>query len=279
MKILVDNQEVETNDLKIIGDGNEGVVYKYHNSALKVYKESNNKFEKILNPKVKRIIDYDDIQKFLELKTSRILLPRKIIYKLEDGCGYYGGYSTNLINNIISPSNMWETLPDYLKKEEEVILKDLELLNENNIAIYDFDSSGNFLYNGKMYFIDAGSLQTSSFPVSKDNQEQMNIALHTHLFLLSNSLENITLELNKMLKRKDITDLRIITFVKKVYNDIYETLKKDYSNYFEFLKDILYFYRYIENYKLEILKEATEDEKYFDLYEENVELLKLVLGR
>ena len=84
MKMLIDNKSLNIADIEkhYIDEGTEVVVYKYNDMALKIYKDYCRK----------QRLDLDTAKELSKIDTSRILLPRNIVYTEN---GEFIGYTTN----------------------------------------------------------------------------------------------------------------------------------------------------------------------------------------
>lgn len=153
------NSDVKTKKLFYIGDqsyefsdedfdfmyeneGQEAVIYRFCDRALKIYKDYCWKDR----------LSEEDAQRLSKISSTRIVLPKELIYdRNRKFCGYsrdfYMSYAISHIANM--------DMEDFLK-ELDLIYRDVEVLSENKVSIDDLDV-GNFIYDGQIRIIDPGS--------------------------------------------------------------------------------------------------------------------------
>ena len=175
MRLFIGDKLVEFNtsdlDKMYINEGNEGIVYRYDNQALKVYKEEQEKCR----------LDEEDSIKLSHIKTERILLPEQMLY--DEACATFIGYTTPFVEkeNI---ENILDLDVISFIDELDAINRDLEMLADNGVLVDDLDSI-NLLYNGKLFLGDPGSYMfVSSLPkqIYKSNVYQLNKFVKEDLF-------------------------------------------------------------------------------------------------
>lgn len=147
MKILLGDELLEFSDEELdymyLDEGQESEVFRYGKDVLKIYK----KFC------IKDRLSEEDAMRLSQIKTQRILLPKKIIRDPEDG--HFMGYSLPFIykysRSIIPRLKISEFLD-----ELDIILDDVSVLSDNGVDIEDLHID-NVLYNGKFFIGDPGS--------------------------------------------------------------------------------------------------------------------------
>ena len=147
IKNLYLNNELINLDLdkmKIIGEGKEGIVYKYNNECIKIFNSKRNNGE---------LLDINE-EKFIfftKLETNNIILPRKLLYNRQNKIeGYIMPYiELDFDLNNIRSKNINEII-----SELKQLKKDIDLLNKNDILINDLKYS-HLLYNNGFYLIDS----------------------------------------------------------------------------------------------------------------------------
>lgn len=147
IKNLYLNNELINLDLdkmKIIGEGKEGIVYKYNNECIKIFNSKRNNGE---------LLDINE-EKFIfftKLETNNIILPRKLLYNRQNKIE---GYIMPYIESDFNLSNIRSKNINEIIVELNELKKDIELLNENDILINDLKYS-HLLYNAGFYLIDS----------------------------------------------------------------------------------------------------------------------------
>ncbi len=241
------DESVDLKKLKVLGGKDEGIVYAYQDYALKIYH----------NMPKKWILNLDDVEYFSKVPTTNILLPKAACFKDNE----YKGAASKLVKDPIPLSEMWETLKNRIEKVRKPIEEDLAILNEYNIRLHDLASNGNLLYNGQIYFCDYGSYEHNSDCTRQlNNLLELKEALHYHLFSLSENYRYLEEEYCNLFNQDYTLSEDFIEFLKIVYGDVLDTI--DDNNYFNFLEDILTYYSSVEEYKLEILENALDNNRY-----------------
>lgn len=150
MGYRLDDREVEISSrrMKRIAYGVTGDVYKYQNKALKIFKKN------------KPIpMDLETAQYLTNINTSRILLPRNILFHNDAFSGYtYKLVKKGSIKGIINLEK------DELIENISIIENEIELLSHKRVLLNGIDPS-NTIYNGKLYLSDPSKytiLNTSS---------------------------------------------------------------------------------------------------------------------
>lgn len=147
IKNLYLNNELINLDLdkmKIIGEGKEGIVYKYNNECIKIFNSKRNNGE---------LLDINE-EKFIfftKLETNNIILPRKLLYNRQNKIE---GYIMPYIESDFDLNNIRSKNINEIISELKQLKKDIELLNENDILINDLKYS-HLLYNNGFYLIDS----------------------------------------------------------------------------------------------------------------------------
>ena len=269
--IVYNNEKIidtKKDNIQILGGKDEGLVFGYDNSVIKIYDDKPNK----------TTLTEDMVRQMANVKTKRILMPTNPIYIKENSEKIYKGFARfGFIKKCIPLSAMWETLGENLEAEGKLIEQDVQTLTANNIKINDLTGIGNLLYNGSLYFCDPGSFEiTNDKTVASNNKEELKAGLHYHLFLLSTVKEYLEDELCRITESNFTLSDDFYNFLLNVYGNVYDTI--DYSNYFSFLEDVLAYYGTIEEYKREILEQAIDDDRY-SRYSYEMEELERVLRR
>ena len=148
LKIYFDGKLLEFSDDSLkrmyINEGAEGIVYRYGDDAIKIYKPYC--FTSRLNE--------EQCKKLGTISTKRVLVPEKIAYA--DDCKTFIGYSTPFVKEI-SCGRIINMSVEALCDELDIIMDDLSVLADNGIEIDDWHI-GNVLYNGKLIMGDPGRM-------------------------------------------------------------------------------------------------------------------------
>ena len=149
MRILLGDKLLEFTDLELdymyLDEGNESVVFKYGNDALKIYKEFCHK---------ERLAE-EDALRLSCISTERILMPKEIIRDADTG--KFIGYSVPYIEKYPSSAIARMKMRDFLR-ELDVICSDIDTLSNAHVDIEDLHVD-NILYNGSFFIGDPGSFE------------------------------------------------------------------------------------------------------------------------
>ena len=147
--LSITEQDVLCNEEKIeyIDKGEEGIVYRYQDKAIKIYH----------NQPKKIVISLKLLEELKKIDLKRIINPIEILFA-EDNLEYIG-YITKYING--DKDSIYEYKKEKLLKELDYINEDLERLGKENIIIGDLRYS-NYLSNiTGMYLLDFGDYDKS----------------------------------------------------------------------------------------------------------------------
>ena len=186
-------------DYMYLSEGTEGIVYRYKRDALKVYKEFS----------CKDRLDEETAKELTLIKTSRILLPRKLLHNISSK---FVGYSTMFLDKYSHKyiSNMKMT--DF-NEEISLLCQDCDILGDRHIDIEDLNSD-NMIYDGSIYICDPGSYKIRrEDPISeikKHNREVMKEYLIESILKSSSKLtrkEKVNLDNHFMIEDVPIEDI------------------------------------------------------------------------
>ena len=181
-------------NLKKIGTGVTGDVYKYKNMALKVFKKDK-----------KTPIDPYTADYLTSISTNRILLPQKLLFynNVFKGCTYKLVSKKGMGNRMIM-------LPkDDLIEDTSIIEKDIETLSNKQVLLNGIEPS-NTIFNGRLYITDPTGY-TRLEDISIEELEKLNKYQFHLLFtilitqeLRKNNFSNRTIqEVKELLEMKD----------------------------------------------------------------------------
>lgn len=205
-KIFLDSSYLKNNK---IGFGNEGVVYKFGDYALKLYYD---------NPK-KDILDTDTINYLSTIETDRILLPIDGIYSEE---GNLLGYLTEYHNahRLKSIKNMdISTFIDEVEKIEN----DALYLEERRVDIDDLYRE-NIVFDGSINLVDPGSYIINDNPYMHNSEKVEEFILDEIIYPIAISMFNSKKVNNILNDTSNNTDQSISQFVKDTSYD-FDTVK------------------------------------------------------
>ncbi len=152
MRILIGEEQIvelspETLEKTYISSGKEASVYWYGDEALKLYHFPCSEYR----------LGLEDAKKLSEIDTSRVLLPKRIIFDPDNGD--FLGYTTIFIPKrpILS---LFKMNMDSFLDEIAVLESDAIRLSNHGVSLDDFNLE-NTIYDGygEIYMIDPGSFQ------------------------------------------------------------------------------------------------------------------------
>lgn len=134
-------QKLDEDKLEVVSNsGSECVVYKYQDSAVKLFRK-NYPFKHLT---------LDELLHLKSIKTQRILMPTDIIF---DEYNNLVGFQMPF---IAKKDNILEMPLKDLFKEMAILEQDAQILTEKKVGLFDMSSS-NFIFNGKVYVVDFGN--------------------------------------------------------------------------------------------------------------------------
>lgn len=188
------NYKLERKDItlngkqKIIGHGYTGNVCQYGNYALKIF------------DKVDDVLDEETARYLSTIRTSRILLPKKLIYYKDK----FKGYSMKLISNKPNSKSIINLPKDKLLEDIELLEDDVTTLSSKRVLLNGMNLN-NIIFNGNLYITDPSrySLLELSDLDKIFNLDDLN---QFQLYLLLNNI--IIQELNKIQKQSGVSELK-----------------------------------------------------------------------
>jgi len=156
--IIVNGEKIKLNDLELLSDkGSECVVYKYKNTAIKLFK----KYYQYPH------LSANDIDYVSGIPTRRILFPTNPILDID---GKLIGYQMPLVKR---EKDIQKEPMSKILKELLVFQFDLMLLERLNIGLFDINPS-NSIFNGKLYLIDPGNYSINDMSTIKRQLDPLN---------------------------------------------------------------------------------------------------------
>ncbi|MBQ7141263.1 MAG: hypothetical protein IJO32_07165 [Bacilli bacterium] len=255
MNIIVNHNfqyiKLDTSDLKKIGSGCEGNVYKYQDIAIKVHDDI----------PIKKTLSQKLVKQFKNIDTKRILLPNGLTFEKAGIFLKYVGYTTQLISNKLRKERLIDLDSNHIYDEIQLLKNDIKLLSENKISVDDLNSKDNLVFNGDLYFVDPGSYNIDNGNFNElytKNMDKLNYALYLCLFCLYNDSNYIMYEL-KNINGTNIENInyKIVPLIRNIYTKYFknEFLDKTNGNYIEAIIQILEKHDSILNYKDKILND------------------------
>lgn len=133
------DEKIFLNPLKLIGKGTEGKVYKYKDSAIKIY------YNNVKN-------NHEESDSILKtIKTEYIILPKTEVYSLS---GNYRGHQMKYMDFSSNKSFVDTKVQEFSDSLHVLIDEDISAISSENFLMYDM--GWNMRFNGKMYIIDSG---------------------------------------------------------------------------------------------------------------------------
>ena len=147
MRLYIGTRLLDMNDEELdalyLNEGSEGVIYKYNDTVLKIYKD---------NPLISKL-SKEEIDELKNLKLKRFLVPSE---SLTDSDGNTIGYSSNYIHEDAF-NKIFSMDANTLKDELYNLIDDVRTLSKNGFEIFDLHLSNLLVSDNKIYFIDPGS--------------------------------------------------------------------------------------------------------------------------
>ena len=199
-------------NLKKIGTGVTGDVYKYKSSALKIFKKDKD------TPIDPYTADY-----LTSISTNRILLPEKLLFYNNA----FKGYTYKLVSKKGMGNRMIMLPKDELIEDTLIIEKDIETLSNKQVLLNGIEPS-NTIFNGKLYLTDPTSYSVLDDIMSTEELERLNkYQYHLLLTILitqelrkNNFSSHIVSEVKELLEMKDATD-NTSDYLKDLLGDSY----------------------------------------------------------
>lgn len=191
-----------------VNRGVDGIVYKYQDSAIKLYHDSK---------KIKEHLTTFQIDILSSFKMNHVVLPTQKLISDTPNAGFIMNYIDLDSEKDILYEN-WENVLKQIKGLE----KELFIIGENNFLLEDMQAN-NLFYNGNLYLFDSDNLTYDK----KTNFSRKNLELFSWYFM-----RDIIFSLNGEFSKKEQTG-----FVRKLH---YLYQKGKYTSLAEFLNDNIY---------------------------------------
>ena len=184
-------------NLKKIGTGKTGDVYKYKNSALKIFKKEKD------TP-----IDYYTADYLTGISTNRILLPRNLLFYNNA----FKGYTYKLVSKKGTGNRMIMLPTDELIEDVSIIEKDIEVLSNKQVLLNGIEPD-NTIFNGRLYLTDPTGYTMLDIMSTEELERLNKYQFHLLLIMLitqelkkNNFSSNTVTEVKELLEMKDSSD-------------------------------------------------------------------------
>ena len=164
MGYRIDNKDIEITGKRItkIANGATGDVYKYKNTALKIFKEG------------KEVpLDVETANYLTTISTNRILLPRKLLFYNNA----FRGYTYKLIPKKGTGKRMIMLPKDEFIGNIVVLERDIETLSNKRVLLNGVDPQ-NSIFNGNLYLADPSKYSVLDLYSGKDLEVLNKYQLH-----------------------------------------------------------------------------------------------------
>lgn len=140
MGYKLDNKDIDISRKRLtkIGNGGTGDVFKYHNSALKIFKDDR-----------ETPIDEETAAYLTTISTNRILLPKKLLFYNNT----FRGYTYKLVSRKGSGKKLITIPKDELIGNVSIIERDIETLSKKQVLLNGIEPA-NAIFNGNLYLVD-----------------------------------------------------------------------------------------------------------------------------
>lgn len=220
MKIYIGDKLHEFSEEQLeymyLDEGNEGIVYRYKEKAIKIYKDYC--FKERLDEKTAILMS--------KIKTRRILLPETMVYSINHE---FRGYTTKFIQAYLLSHINEMTMRNFLA-EVEIYDDDINILSKEKILLNDFLRE-NLKYDSKLYMVDPGSFykceEEDSTTIEKANAKELNNLVVCQIFYavpgltkgkkikLLNHFEDID-QISSVLKEEAKPEEKVKEYVKRI---------------------------------------------------------------
>lgn len=197
--------------LQYIDEGQESIVYKYRDKALKLYRKQ---------PR-KRVLSEEMIYKLKEIPTKRIIMPEGCLYEKNQIKGLYMPYISG------NRKEVYELEKEKLIDEFKYIYDDLSLLGKESIVIDDLRIS-NFLCNKEAFYL----IDTGDYYISRNIKDTTNVNINAfRIFTFSDIIGKAMQDegLKEMLPFRELLG--------KIRKEKYQAFKKYEDNVIEYLQE------------------------------------------
>lgn len=211
MLLIIGGTKVRVSEKKlhILGDGQEGIVYSYNGNALKLYHNGPYAYRK-----QKKKLDLEGCHYLQNIITHCFTFPKEAVL---DKHRHLRGYISNLVEN---EKDIYQCKCSLFLQECACLKEDILTLTESFVEIDDICLQ-NFIFNGKMNFVDPGSFFVH-FNLLKNNEYPVN-------------LEAINMERINSFIRREIIQTKCSSLLPrdKEYSYFFEKFREDFCSHLD----------------------------------------------
>ncbi|MBR3211232.1 MAG: hypothetical protein IKF71_04775 [Bacilli bacterium] len=164
MGYRIDNKDVDLSGLRqltFVPSEKAGDVYRFRNSALRVFREGETP------------IDKETASYFTDVSTERILLPRKLLFYNNA----FKGYTMKLVSQKGAGKKIITTPTRDFVECVEALEKDIEVISQKKILLNGI-TPGYSLYNGELYLVNPANYSVLELERSEKLEQLNEFQLH-----------------------------------------------------------------------------------------------------
>ena len=236
MSYSLNKKIIDLDKVDLIGSDSLSDVYKVNRGiALRVYKNNVNNG---------LVISEEDCKYLSNIPCDRILLPKKLLYRLVYineyyfGYSYYCGYSYKILNKNSKKEKMIETSIEDFISDVELLEEDVETLSKNRVML-DGITPDNVVYSDGLYLTDV-----TQFKVLDGKNFNYRDLRKLNDYQIQLLLESIMIS---ELKKEDFSDNKIYEFISILEDRNPNLIKpsKYYNKLFEYSDNVKEFVKKI----------------------------------
>ena len=195
MGYRLDNKDVKITGKRLtkIGNGNTGNVYRYKNMALKIF-----------NPEKEPPIDLETASYLTTISTSRVLLPKNLLFHNH----HLRGYTYKLVSKKSNGRTIISLPKDELIGNLALLERDIERLSRKKVLLNGI-SPENSIFNGNLYLVDPSQYSLlelfSTEELERLNKYQLHLLLSA---LITADLRKSSMDNNLESQMKELLEIR-----------------------------------------------------------------------
>ncbi len=222
MGYRLDNKDIDISGKRLtkIGNGKTGDVYKYRNSALKIFKADR-----------ELPIDLETAEYLSTISTERVLLPKNLLFYNNA----FKGYTYKLISKKGKGKKITTIPKDELVGNVSLIERDIETLSSKQVLLNGIDPS-NTIFNGNLYLADPCQY-TKLNSLSTKELEKLN-KYQFHLLLVSIIMAEMKKGVISSKTEKQLKELLLLRDDDYNTSDFLSDIIKDNDSIKQFVKKI-----------------------------------------